>query len=104
MDRISTVTLIGQTPSRDDIGQEIMTDNRRTVYCTVLSVSRTEWSAARQRSLDPVTALKVFSYDYHGETVAEFEGSRCEIYRTYEPGDYIELYLGKRVGEISGDT
>ena len=74
MDHVSTVTLIGQTPTRDDIGQEVMTDTRSTVYCTVLSVSRAEWSAARQRSLEPVTVLKVFCFDYHGEAVAEFEG------------------------------
>lgn len=103
MDRVSTVTLIGQTPTRDDIGQEVMTDTRSTVYCTVLSVSRAEWSAARQRSLEPVTVLKVFCFDYHDEAVAEFEGKRCEVYRTHEKGDYIEVYLGTRVGELRGD-
>jgi hypothetical protein len=40
----------------------------------------------------------VFFADYCGETVAELDGKRYEIYRTFGCGDYIELYLGTKVG------
>lgn len=102
MDRISKVALISHTSTHDDIGQEIQQETRNTVYCTVLSITRTEWAAAHQRSLSPAVCLKVFSLDYQRETAAEFEGKRYDIYRTFGIGDYIELYLGERVGEING--
>lgn len=103
MDKVSTVTLVGQTKTSDDIGQQIGSDTTQTVYCTVLSVTRTEWTAAHQRSVSPAYCLKVFFKDYNGEEIAEFEGKRYEIYRTYAKYDYIELYLGVKVGELSGN-
>ena len=103
MDRVSTISLVSHTNTKDDIGQEIQTESIKTVYCTVLSVTRTEWTAAQQQSLSPAYCLKVFFADYNGETVAEFEGKRYEIYRTYGKSDYIELYLGVRVGELRGN-
>lgn len=102
MDKVGTVTLVAQNITHDDIGQEVMSDTKRTVYCTILSITRTEWATAHQQSLSPAVCLKVFFRDYQRETAAEFEGKRYSIYRTFGIGDYIELYLGERVGEISG--
>lgn len=100
MDRVSTVGLISQTHSRDAIGQDTVQETVNSRICTVLSVSRTEWAAAQQKSLSPAGVLRVFFADYNGEKTADFEGRRYEIYRTYNAGDYTELYLGERVGEL----
>ena len=102
MDRVSTVNLIGQSHARDAIGQDTVQETVSSRICTVLSVSRTEWAAAQQASLSPAAVLHVFFADYNGEKIAEFEGKRYEIYRTYNAGDYTELYLGERVGELNG--
>lgn len=100
MDRVSTVDLISQTHSHDAIGQDTVQETMHSCICTVLSVSRTEWAAAQQKSLFPSSVLCVFFADYDGQKIAEFEGKRFEIYRTYNAGDYTELYLGERVGEL----
>ena len=101
MKRVSTLSLISQTETLDSIRQPVMTDTSRTVYCTQLEVTRSEWIAAQQQSLSPSFRLKVFFGDYNGEHIAEYNGKRYEIYRTYGAEDYIELYLGERIGEIN---
>lgn len=102
MDKVGTVTLVAQKSTHDDIGQEVMSDTKRTVYCTILSITRAEWATAHQRSFSPAVCLKVFFCDYQRETIAEFEGKRYSIYRTFGIGDYIELYLGTKAGDLDG--
>lgn len=98
MDKIDVLSLISTVETRDAINQPITTETVRTVYCTVKSVTRAEWVAASQKSLAPSACVKVFHADYAGEKIAELCGIRYEIYRTFTAGDYIELYLGRRVG------
>lgn len=102
MKRVSTIDLITQTETLDNIRQPVMTETSRTVYCTQLEVTRSEWIAAQQQSLSPSYRLLVFFGDYAGERIALFNGKRFVIYRTYGAGDYIELYLGERIGELNG--
>lgn len=102
MQRVETIKLIAETMSLDEIGQPVSTESVSTCICTVSSVTRAEWAAASQRALSPAAVVKVFFRDYHGEKLAEFRGDRLDIYRTYQTGDYTELYLGTRVGEING--
>ena len=100
-----TVELITETVERDDIGQEYTeTASSGEVYCTVKSVTRDEWRVAYQAGWESYAKLTVSAADYGGERVAIFEGKRYEIYRTYQPGMDVELYLGERVGERSGTT
>lgn len=100
--RVDKITLIAQTETLDEIGQPILTEIGTTCICTVLSVSRAEWVAASQRSLSPAAAVKVFFRDFEGQHIAELHGKRFEIYRTYQAGDFVELYLSERVGELNG--
>ena len=103
MKRVSTITLISQTETLDSIRQPVMTESSRTVYCTQLDVTRSEWIAAQQQSLSPSYRLLVFFGDYNGERIAIYNGRRFEIYRTFGAEDYIELYLGERIGEINAN-
>jgi len=102
MQRIDKIRLIAQTQALDSIGQPVMTETASECICTVLSVSRAEWAAAYQRGLSPDASVKVFFRDYKGEKLAELGGVRYDIYRTYQTGDYVELHLGTKVGEIVG--
>lgn len=98
MDRVEVLTLVSTTETADAIGQQIPTETTRTVYCKIESVTRAEWIAARQQDLAPEAVCKVFFMEYSGERIAELKGKRYDVYRVYEAGDYIELYLGQRVG------
>lgn len=100
MDKVDVLSLIATVENRDAINQPVTTETVRTVYCTVVSVTRAEWVAASQKSLAPSAAVKVFHADYAGETIAELGGIRYEIYRTFPAGDYVELYLGERIGDL----
>lgn len=102
MQRVDTIKLIAETMSLDEIGQPVSDESESTCICTVSSVTRAEWAAASQRALSPAAVVKVFFRDYHGEKLAEFGGERFDVYRTYQSGDYVELYLGTRIGEING--
>lgn len=102
MKRVTTLKLIRQTETLDDIRQPVMEETSSTVYGTILNITRAEWTAAQQQSLRPVTRVLVFFGDYHEEQIAELDGKRYVIYRTYGAGDYIELYLGERIGELNG--
>lgn len=98
MDKVEVLTLISTIESDDEIGQQIPVETSRTVYCKIESITRAEWIAARQQELAPEAVCKVFFADYSGERIAELKGKRYNVYRVYEDGDYIELYLGQRVG------
>ena len=100
MDRVQKITLISEIPSKDDIGQEIMQETGSEVICTVKSVTRQEWITAQQKALSAAYVVTVFFADYEGEKIAELCGERYEIYRTYNSGDYVELYLAEKVGEL----
>lgn len=102
MTQVDKITLISQSLTHDSIGQQIPQETGNTVICTVSSITRNEWITANQKSLSAAYLCKVFFRDYAAETIAEFRGKRYEIYRTYQAGDKVELYLGERVGELSG--
>ena len=71
MDRSSVITLIKQTYTTDAIGQQVPVETRRTVFCDLQSVSRSEWAAAGQLGLNPELVAVMFSPDYQGEEIVE---------------------------------
>lgn len=100
MDRVQKITLISEIPSKDDIGQEIMQETGNEAICTVKSVTRQEWITAQQKALSAAYVVTVFFADYEGEKLAELDGIRYAVYRTFNSGDYVELYLAEKVGEL----
>lgn len=101
MERLADISLIKTSYTKDEIGQQVATDEAtRTLVCSLYSVSRQEWHAAAQAGLNPeCMAFLTDSADYEGEEIAEIDGTRYGIYRTYLTDDGgIELYLRKNVG------
>ena len=99
MDKSRKLTLIGETYIKDSIGQLLPTETRRNVYCNISSVSASEWFDAGKQGLNAQYRAVVFVYDYQGEIVAELDGVRYGIYRTYlGKNEMIELYLEKKAG------
>lgn len=99
MDKSRVLTLIGVTYTADSIGQQIAEETSREVYCGVSSVSASEWFEAGRTGLKPEYRVTMFAPDYQGEQIAELDGVRYGIYRTYLGGnETIELYLERKVG------
>lgn len=99
------IYLIRETMEQDAAGIHRSTTERRMVYCTVASVTRSEFYNAGRSGLNPDFQVSVFQGDYQGEELAEYNGRSYSIYRTYKiPGtDYMELYL-ERKGGTNGIT
>ena len=102
MNKATTIDLISKTYTIDAMGQRKATEKSTTVLATVSSISRAEWTAymtTGRSGLVPAYTVTVYFGDYNGETIAEYEGERFGIYRTYERDDeQVELYLEKKAG------
>ena len=91
--------LVKQEWLQDDEG--IMHDDavKRKVFCKLSSINSQEWFEGGRNGLNPQFKFSMFSHDYHGETLIEYEGVMYSIYRTYYKSiDEIELYTEFRKG------
>lgn len=99
MERDHVCTLIGTTHKPDALSQQVSTETRREVFCTVGSVQQSEFFAAGRNGLKPRLCAKVFCDDYQNENVVEVDGVRYGVYRTYLNDNYqMELYLERKGG------
>lgn len=104
MDKSSVLTLIGVTFTQDAIRQQVQTETRREVFCNISSVSASEWFEAGRSGLKPEYRATMFYPDYNGEELAELDGKRYGVYRTYQKRtDEIELYLERKAGVSGGN-
>ena len=96
----SLIYLISQAYSQDDIGQVIASESKNEVWASLQSITRAEWADAGQNGLQPQFVAVTPIVNYNGESIAEINGKRSGIYRTYfsPDSDSIELYLERKVG------
>lgn len=94
------VVLIKRIYQNDDFGvQQIIEERRREVMCNVRSTNRAEFFSGMQAGLRPEYMMYVHPVEYHGETIAEYNGQQYAIYRIYhKTADCMELYLQQEVG------
>lgn len=99
MERANVLQLIAVTYTEDAIGQQVPAETARTVFCTVSSVSASEWFEAGRNGLRPALRATVFAPDYNGEDLVELDGKRYGVYRTYlTDNEQVELYLEDKAG------
>lgn len=102
MNKPVTLDLISKTYTTDSMGQKIATEKTATVFATLTSITRAEWTSYSQsgrQGLVPSYVAIVFMGDYNGEATAEYNGKRYGIYRTFERDDeQVELYLETKAG------
>jgi SPP1 family predicted phage head-tail adaptor len=96
----AVLTLVSKTRTQDQYGMWIETQTTREIFCQVESVTRAEFFDGGRNGLNPEFQFTVFSGDYEGETVCQYDGKQYAIYRTYRvPGtDYMELYAERKGG------
>lgn len=97
--RDGVLTLIKETITTDSIGNQIVTETSREVFCSVLPINSNEFFKGRTIGIDPTKRFEVFFDDYDGEKACEFEGQRYIIYRIYDREDDVtELYTQRKLG------
>lgn len=99
MDRSRIIKLIKQTYETDEIGQKVPVETETEVFCSISSVSGSEWFEAGRNGIKPEIKVSMFCHDYKGERIVELDGIRYSVYRTYQAKhEVIELYLEKKAG------
>ena len=78
------VTLISETITEDEIGNQIPVETETTILCGKKSVTRSEFYNAATAGLKPSIVLVVHTYEYEGQQRLEFEGERYKVIRAYE--------------------
>lgn len=69
-------------------------DIKREVFCSFSSIGMREFYAASTTDFHPELKLTLADYlDYEGETLADYNGKRYRILRTYRKGQELELTL-----------
>lgn len=97
-DKRRPISLISITHTQDAIGQLVDVETKVDVIANLRSVSLTEWTDAGQLGLSAQWQATIWSGEYGGQEIVEISGKRYRIYRTYDTGRRIELYLEEAVG------
>ncbi|TWE06405.1 SPP1 family predicted phage head-tail adaptor [Neobacillus bataviensis] len=79
------LTLIKLTYAENDMGDSISNEERITILCDVLSVTRAEHYQAASHGMKPEIVFIVNQYDYSKQTIVEFEGNKYRVIRDYKP-------------------
>lgn len=95
-DEITLIKTVPQAKNKNANGFATSpTEQSRSVFCNVLSVGQGEFYKAAQVGIAIKQQVEVHAAEYEGETLAELDGKRYEIKRTFSPdnGEFTELYL-----------
>jgi SPP1 family predicted phage head-tail adaptor len=91
--------LISISTVKDELGQDIETETQRQIFCSKLSITRSEFSAAGQLGYKPQILLVVDSDEYDQESRVKYGGKTYTIYKTFPRMDgYTELYSEVDIG------
>ncbi|MBH0174715.1 hypothetical protein IHV09_14195 [Fictibacillus sp. 23RED33] len=92
--------LVSVTTVKDELGQPIEEQEvERQIFCSEMSVSRAEFSAAGQNDRIPQCTLVVDSDEYDQEIEVKHGKKKFTVYRTFLRSDGLtELYCEVRAG------
>jgi len=105
--RYTDITLIKETDSRNEYGDLVHTETRRTVYAGEYSVGMTEVYQGMAVGYKPEVKFRLENWlDYHGEERVEYTPFgldtpvKLRVLRTYNDGDALELTCYKDNKEV----
>lgn len=90
--------LISCEITTNEFFQKVVAEKGVEILCQKGSISQNEFFSGGRQGLKPSFKLVVATCDYSGEEELEFHGKRYVVYRTYESGDYSELYCTEKGG------
>lgn len=103
MDRSNIAYLVRQTITYDEIGQMVVTEQNRRIYCNVATITRDEFYSAGEVGIRPKWKITTFEADYEYEEYCIYKNTKYHIYRAYvKSNEEIELYLENLVGVANG--
>ena len=87
MMRADVIQLITETASAHGVHEDV-TETAREVFCTVQSVTRSEFYNALNAGVQPEFVFKLeLAEDYQGERIVRYHGQRVRVIRTYMTAD-----------------
>lgn len=96
--RYTDIDLIKYTDSRNEYGDLIHTESRRTVYAGEYSAGMNEFYQAMGEGFKPEVKFQLTNWlDYEGEEIVEYvpfghtDTVRLRVLRVYNSGDTLEL-------------
>lgn len=99
MDRSDVITLVSYTSAQDDFGVWRKTKTEKNVFCSVNSVSASEYFEGGRNGFNPEYRITMFYGDYSGEEEIIYNGKAYGVYRTYKAKtDVLELYVERKGG------
>lgn len=99
MDRLVNINLISEVETTNEIGEIVKTETARKIRGRISYVNSAEWYEAKRSDINSKWRLFVYDFEYKNEKIAEIDGVRYSIYRTYfVKGNQIELYLEEKGG------
>lgn len=84
---------------KDDIGNDIVSQTEKLVFCEISSIGGQEVLKASQSGIKPQCQIKLWKYEYENQQLIRIGDDYFTVYRTYVDKEMIELYLERRVGK-----
>lgn len=78
-------------------------DSARAVFCRVASIGMREFYEASARDFYPELKFILPDYlEYNGEQLAEYDGQRFRVLRTFRAGQELEIVVVRASAEEGG--
>lgn len=94
------IKLISHEYQKNKYGVPVPSPDYKEIFCEIQDITRSEFYGTGRNGLNPAFMARIFTAEYSGESVVEYNGETYSIYRKYEiPGtDYTELYIERKGG------
>ena len=100
MDRSNVMQLITKTYTEDAIAQRIPAETTRNVFCSIASVSASEWFEAGRAGMQAALKVTMFAPDYQGEQIAVVDGgTACTVLTAQKMRPWSFIWRERRVYE-----
>lgn len=97
------ITLISETEKRNDLGEKILTKNKRGIFAKLDKLSFQNAVEGQSKGFKPqLKFILTDYYDYEGESELEFEGRLYQIGFVNRLGQGLEIICGAGVDVENG--
>lgn len=84
---------------KDEIGVERSVESvSEPIFCDISSIYASEFYKAAQAGIRPNFKITTWAENYSGQPIAEVDGKRYALIRTFLHDDVIELTAEERIG------